>query len=125
MAGSNEQNHAQRQQHLHPGGLARHSRRAKSRSQRLDREEARMIPTITINTAPAPEPECICTHPHGDAITCIAEQNGMSRFNAMLTFAHGDIERYPGQCPCPCHRAEYRSAVTVQREGAKKARRAK
>lgn len=86
----------------------------------------RMIPTITIDFGATPAPECACTHPNGDAITCIAKQYHMSRFNAMLTFAHGDIERYPGQCTCPCHRgAPYRSVTQALSAGGKKARQAR
>lgn len=60
-----------------------------------------------MNATITEERECPCTHP--DALTCIAEQHHMSRFNAMLIFGRGDIDRYPGQCTCPCHRrAEYR-----------------
>lgn len=87
------------------------------------------LPTCSAEHAPvAPEtaPECACTHPKGDAITCIAEQHHMSRFNAMLVFGRGDIDRYPGQCTCPCHRdVAYRSVGEVLSESGKKKARAK
>lgn len=42
-----------------------------------------------------------CTCVHSDALTCLAEREGTTRFNAMITFATGT--RY-GACTCPCHR---------------------
>lgn len=51
---------------------------------------------------------------HHDAITCIARQHGMSRFNAMLTFGTGDIDRFPGACSCPCHRDAHHHQVSEQ-----------
>jgi len=41
---------------------------------------------------------------HDDALTCLAMEKGMSRFNAMVTFGEGDIDKNPGMCTCPCHR---------------------
>lgn len=81
-----------------------------------------MIPTITVAIDKAdPARECNCEHT--DAITCIATREHMSRFNAMLTFARGDIDRYPGQCTCPCHRSvAYRSVTEVLSADGKKAR---
>lgn len=51
---------------------------------------------------------------HSDAITCIARQHNMSRFNAMLTFSPSDIDRFPGSCSCPCHRDAQRHQVDEQ-----------
>ena len=78
---------------------------------------------MSINPALAPAPECDCPSPNGDAITCLAESLHTTRFNAMLLKAKGDIDHYPEQCTCPCHRdVQYRSTESVRREGIKKAR---
>lgn len=46
-----------------------------------------------------------CTH--HDAITCISIRDGhenISRLNALLLYAVGDIDKQRGGCSCPCHR---------------------
>lgn len=49
------------------------------------------------------EPHCRCSH--FNWVTCLAKQEGMSRFNAMIVFGHGDIDKQQyGKCTCPCHR---------------------
>lgn len=53
---------------------------------------------------PAPS-ACDCTH--RDPLTCLAEKQGMSRFNAMIVFATG--KNY-GQCTCACHRQSKQEA---------------
>lgn len=59
---------------------------------------------------PATSIECECVHP--DALTCIAEQHHMSRFNASLVFATG-CERN-GRCACYCHRDAKGQPVSEQ-----------
>lgn len=51
--------------------------------------------TLTLN----PVLPCGCTH--HNALTCIAEHEHTTRFNAMMTYANGDED---GGCMCPCHR---------------------
>ena len=45
----------------------------------------------------------ICECVHSDALTCLAQQHQMSRFNAMITYGEPNV---PGYCTCACHRKE-------------------
>ena len=51
--------------------------------------------------APIPVRHLICECVHSDALTCLAMQHGMSRFNAMIVFGEPNV---PGHCDCACHR---------------------
>ena len=83
----------------------------------------RGAPPVTMTINATQERGCS----HYNALTCIAEQEHTSRFNAMIVFANGDEN---GGCSCPCHHDAYHrpvSATTWQRiyaeEQAQEARR--
>lgn len=65
---------------------------------------------MTTNPVLAPAADCDCPKPNGDALTCIAEQYHLSRFNAALIH---------GMCSCPCHRGAARQAPAKNREAYK------
>lgn len=47
-----------------------------------------------------PQAQCACVH--HNALTCIAMQHNMSRFNASIVFAGRSTQRV-GRCTCRCH----------------------
>lgn len=64
-------------------------------------EAVRHLVPVTLNTLPA---RCPDGCEHHNAITCIAEKEHISRFEAMLMYIVGDIDTQFGGCSCPCHR---------------------
>lgn len=66
--------------------------------------------TIQFVAQPATTVECECVH--HDALTCIAETNHTSRFNASIVFSTG-CERN-GHCACLCHRHAQGHQVSEQ-----------
>jgi hypothetical protein len=71
----------------------------------------KLVPVSTVATQPTSTPLCGCTHHNW--LTCIAEQEHMSRFNASIVFATTTKE-LNGRCQCLCHQDAQGQQVSEQ-----------
>lgn len=65
----------------------------------------------TVATQPTSTPLCGCVH--FNALTCLAETEHMSRFNALLVFSTTTMT-LNGRCQCLCHRDAQGQQVSEQ-----------